>query len=86
MIESDCYCDVAFEALEQDSLSVIQHIYQTLGFDHFEQIKANVLRYLEENSNYKKNIYKPIEPVLLKKINENWERSFYEWGYKIQQI
>ena len=79
-------CDVSFESLEKDGLSVVRYIYQTLGIDRFDQIKNDLKKYLDDNAEYKKNIYKPIDAAYMKKINENWERNFLEWGYKREPV
>ncbi len=85
-IADNNFCDVSFEALEMDGLSVVQHIYRKLEIECFEQIAQGIKNYLNENANYKKNNYYSIDSAFIKKINENWERNFREWGYKMHQV
>lgn len=84
LIKKGNYCEIAFEDLEQDAVSVIEKIYQILGLENFEAMKPDLVKYLESQSKYKKNTYKPIDENIRQKINSNWQRNFKEWGYDLQ--
>ncbi len=81
LLNESNFIDISFEDLESNAAETIKKIYETVGIGDFENIKPALEKYLEENKDYKKNIYPPIEENLKKKIYERWKKYFDYWGY-----
>jgi hypothetical protein len=75
------YCEVGYEELERDPIGVMQSIYTTLDLADFEAVAPTLRTYVDSIAGYKKNEFKPLDPVLRGRIAGEWGRCFDEWGY-----
>ncbi len=82
LLDKNNFVDISFEDLETNTMETIKRIYETVDIGDFQNLKPALEKYLEENRNYKKNEYPPIEENLKKKIYDRWKKYFDYWGYK----
>jgi hypothetical protein len=74
-------CDVAFEDLSREPVTVVGSIYESLGLTGFEELRPRLARYLASIAGYRKNRYEGLPEPLRRRIAQDWGRSFDEWGY-----
>jgi omega-hydroxy-beta-dihydromenaquinone-9 sulfotransferase len=75
-------CDVAYEDLEQAPIGVIRSIFESLGFNGFEELRPRLETYLASIAGYRKNRLNDLPEPLRHRISHDWSRSFDEWGYE----
>jgi hypothetical protein len=82
LISAGHYCEVGYEQLEQDPISVLRSIYTDLKLPDFEVVAPALRSYVDSIAGYKKNEFKPLEPALRQRIAHEWRRCIDEWGYE----
>jgi hypothetical protein len=75
-------CEVAYEDLEREPVSLIGSIYETLGLAGFESLRPRLEAYLDTIAGYGKNQHAELPEPLRQRIANEWRRSFAEWGYE----
>lgn len=75
--------ELGFQDLAKDFEGEIKKIYDHFGWESWDSYKSQLLNYLKENKNYKKNVYDDIEEPWKSQIQQKWKRYFDIWGYKI---
>lgn len=75
--------EVSFEDLENQGITLIKTIYETLGVSSWKEAKPHLEKYFSSVKNYEKNTFKPLSPEIIQRINTEWEFAFKEWGYKM---
>lgn len=83
LIPAGRYCEVAFEELEKNPVSLVRDIYEKLELPGFDFFEPALRRYVDSLADYRKNEYQPMNPTLGRRIAQAWRRSFEEWGYPI---
>ncbi len=80
LIPKDSFTEIRFEHLEKDVISTLRKAYQEIGLNFSEQFQQNLLAFLEENKNYKKNSYSLSETdknIILDKLQKHNQRLAY---------
>jgi hypothetical protein len=81
LIPAGHYCEVSYEELEREPMTVMRSIYSQLGLPDFEAASPALLRYLDSIAGYRKNEFRPLAAELRERIEREWRRCFEEWGY-----
>ncbi len=82
LIPKENLVEIAFEDLEENPLSTIKSIFDTLNIADFEKSEASIRDYIDSKKGYKKNAHK-IEQNTLDKILNEWDFAMKEWGYGV---
>lgn len=80
LIPEKQYVEVAFEALKQQPIEVLNEIYQHLDLPAFNQVEPVFLDYLNGLKNYEQNTYN-FEKKALDEIYEHWNFTIDKWAY-----
>jgi hypothetical protein len=75
------FCEVAYEELERDPVGVVGAVYQGLGLPGFSAVRPRLASYLGSIAGYRKNRHSDLPDALRRRIADEWERAFTEWGY-----
>ena len=81
LIPEGQFCEVGFERLEQDPVGQIRGIYEALRLPDFSEVHSEVQSYVSSIADYRKNSFPDLPEALRRRIAEDWQRSFQEWGY-----
>jgi len=81
LLNKNNFVDISFEDLESDTFNTIKNIYDSIHLADFGKFKPALEKYIEENKDYKKNVYPGMEPALKEKIYDRWKKYFDYWGY-----
>jgi len=73
--------DISYEYLDRDATGTVKTIYEAMHLGDFEAYLPRLKAHLDKIGNYKKNNYATIEPKWRRKINQEWDISFKNWGY-----
>jgi len=76
--------EIKFEDLETDAIGQLKKIYDTLNLPEFDRNKSEFEKYLDQQSDYKKNRFQFSKGVI-DKIEKNWGFTIKKWGYKIPE-
>jgi hypothetical protein len=76
------FCEVAFEELERDPLSVIEHIYLQLGLNLSPEFRTRLKSYLAGIADYQKNVFHPLPNEVQTTIRQKMQPFFLHWGYE----
>jgi hypothetical protein len=74
--------EVRYEDLGAAPLVQIERIYRVLDLPGFEQVQADIQKYLDSIAGYQKNEY-VLTQEIIDKVNQHWAFAFDEWGYKM---
>jgi hypothetical protein len=72
--------EVRYEDLIVDPLKHLQHIYETLNLPGFETARPQMMRYLEQQSGYKTNVYS-IDERIVQQVEKHWKFTLDRWRY-----
>jgi hypothetical protein len=75
-------CDVSYEDLERQPVSVLGSIYESLGLSGFENARPRLEGYLASIVGYRKNRHDDLPEELQRRIASEWGRSFDQWRYE----
>ena len=81
LIPEGRFHEIAFESLERDPMGEMEELYQKLDLSGFDQLRPKLQRYVDSLSNYRKNQFVDLDPLMRRKVALAWERSFEEWHY-----
>jgi len=59
-------------------------MYETLSLGNWKEMEPKVKEYMQSKEGYKKNKFIPIDPVMVKRIQEEWRFMFDEYGYDLE--
>jgi hypothetical protein len=82
LIPKENLVEVAFDDLENDPMSTIKGIYETLNIEGFEKSKPSISEYIESKKGYKKNVH-TITREKLERILKEWDFAMKEWNYNV---
>jgi len=82
IIPKDRIVDVKYEDLVSDPIEQVRKIYSKFKITHpgLEDALPRMKKYLEEQKNYRTNVYK-IDKKIIKKVKDNWSFTINLWGY-----
>ena len=81
LIAAGPFCEVAFEDLERDPLTVLRKIYQQLQLPEFSIVEPQVRDYIESLRGYCKNEFSPLPTEMKSRVAREWHRCFETRGY-----
>lgn len=73
-------CEVRFEDLEADPVTILQSIYERLELDGFEDFKREIEPMLPEHRAYRKNHF-TLSDETRALVYDNWKPAFRRYGY-----
>jgi hypothetical protein len=79
-LQSDQFVEVKYEDLVADPMKHLKIIYETLHLLGFETAMPEMKKYLQQQSDYKTNVY-AIDQKILHHVEENWKFTIDLWGY-----
>lgn len=82
LIPKGQFCELSFDALENDPVGEINKVYQQLSLDGYDGFEPKLNRYVNSLAGYKKNDFVGLDPATRKVVAERWKRSFDTWGYE----
>ena len=82
LIQEGRLCEVGYEELGREPVGVVGSIYESLGLPGFEEVRPRLESYLDSIAGYRKNRHEELPDPLLRRISQDWGRSFDEWGYQ----
>ena len=59
----------------------MKHIYESLELPTFDQAMPAVRDYVNAVSGYSRNSFPPLPLETRRRVANEWNRSFAEWGY-----
>ncbi len=74
--------EVSYDELEEDPITTVRKVYDSLGIDGLDEALPEMKVYLDSVKNYKKNVYRKLPERITRWINEAWEPWFDVFGYK----
>jgi hypothetical protein len=81
LIAGDRLVELRYEALDEDTIAVVERIYQSLGLVDFEGARPRIERYLDSLGTYEKNSFEfPADVV--ETVNAHWGFAFDAFGYE----
>ncbi len=81
LITKGHFHELSYEALEKDPIGQLRVLYEALGLPDFEIAAPALRKYVECQTNYKKNAFQELSPGIRGRLASEWRRSFEEWGY-----
>jgi hypothetical protein len=75
-------CEVGYEDLERDPVGVVGSVYEALGLPGFRDVRPRLETYLGSIAGYRKSQHPDLPEALLRRIADEWGRSFEAWGYE----
>jgi hypothetical protein len=78
--------EIRYEDLIADPLGEMQQLYEQLDLGEFARVLPRLQAYLEENTGYKTNRYKPLDPVLQNLITHRWGKVIRQYGYERDRV
>jgi hypothetical protein len=79
----DRYCEVRFESLTKDPMTVLEGIYSQFDLPGFSQVRPRMQTYLDRNASYTKGSYY-LEPSDITYINDCLGTSIGALGYPLR--
>ena len=77
------FCELRFDDLEADPVGEVAKIYKTLSLDYSAQYEADLRRYVDSLSGYKKNDFSGLDDATRQIVATRWRRSFEHGGYPV---
>ncbi|MFP4526390.1 MAG: sulfotransferase family protein [Bacteroidales bacterium] len=81
LLNSKQIIEISHKDLVENPLDVINNIYEKLELKGFRNAQPYFREYLKDHSSWKKTNYNYL-PEDIQDINEMWNDTFQEWGYK----
>lgn len=78
MIPPENFIEIKYEDFEQNELEELRRIYTYLNIPGFEEAKENFKKYIDSNSNYKKNEY-VLDEDTKQEIEMHWGLAVDKW-------
>ena len=77
--------DVRYDDLVHRPLDVMEGLYASLGYEHFQQVRPGIEAYLEGLRGYQKNSFSPLTDEETARIDARWGFAFAALGYEACQ-
>jgi hypothetical protein len=81
LIPKDRIVEMRYEDLVTDPIKQIKKIYTKLQLPGFQKAYPQMLKYLEDQKDYKTNVYK-IDKKVIKHVYDNWKFTIDLWRYQ----
>ena len=81
LIPPERFHEMAFEDLETDPVGQIKKTYESLALPDFTHVEERLQTYVHSLSEYRKNVFPPLSPVLQQQISTECRMCFEAWGY-----
>jgi len=75
------FVELRFEAFEADPLAHLEHIYDQLQLDGFQQARPHFMTHLKSRQGYRKNRYS-FTAETLAQVQTHWRPFLDRWGYQ----
>ena len=75
--------EVRFEDFERHPVETVEGIYDGLRLPGFADFRPALASYLHTVRTHRKNAYPELDPGILQRIAQTWERTFRVWGYSL---
>lgn len=76
--------EISYDELNADGMATMKKVYEQLGLPAWEQAMPEMQAYLDSVENYERNVFKPLPPEIVARIQKEWAFSFEEWGYSME--
>lgn len=80
-ISAENLVSVSFEALEQEPMDLLTHIYHTLNLPGLAQAQPHVEQYISNQRHYQKNEYQ-FDAQTIQAIQTHWQFALARWPYE----
>lgn len=85
LVPENSLIEIAYEEVGTESeLDMFKRIYETLSLGDWSSIEPKIIAYMDSKKGYKKNRFIPIDPVMVKRIQDEWGFMFEEYGYDLE--
>ena len=74
-------CQLRYEDLVRDPVREVARLYPKLELGHFENVRPQLLKYLEQEKDYQPNRHH-LEPEIKKEIGRRWADYFERYDYQ----
>ncbi len=81
LIPEERLVEIRYEDLIANPLEQIEQIYSKLGLSDFYKSKSAIQRHIDDQINYKTNVYK-FDKELTDLVEKNWGFTIKRWGYE----
>lgn len=82
LIPSGRFTELSFIELEADPMGQVERIYRELSLPDFAEVQPRIEQYVASLAGYKKNKHVDLPAPLRERIQQDWRRTFDEWGYE----
>lgn len=76
------FIELGYDALDQNPISALRKIYETLELGAFGEDEEIFAKYLDSVKRYQKNRY-PYSTETIDKVTQHWGKYVDHWGYEI---
>jgi hypothetical protein len=74
--------EVSYESLKADPIGELGNLYRKLALPEFESCLPAMEKYLSGHSSYQTNKYTALDENTRRRLTDEWQRCFDEWGYQ----
>jgi omega-hydroxy-beta-dihydromenaquinone-9 sulfotransferase len=82
LVPAGRFHQMRYEDLIHDPLDEMRKMYDGLELGGFEEVLPRLKAYLDANTDYKTNRYKPLAPELEAEITRRWGKVIRQYGYE----
>ena len=75
--------ELCYEDLETDPMGQMRACYESLGLPDFDEVEADLQRYVDTLSGYRKNDHTELSAATRQQIASECRRCFDAWGYAV---
>jgi hypothetical protein len=79
-IKNENLVEIKYEDLVADPIHQVKHVYSTLRLPGFEHALPHIQNYLQQQSQYKTNVYTQ-DTTIIEHVNKNWKFTIDYWKY-----
>ena len=85
LLPENALVEIAYEDVgTEKELDIFKNMYETMSLGDWKEMEPKVKEYMLSKKSYKKNPYIPIDPAMVKRIQEEWRFMFDEYGYDLE--
>jgi len=85
IIPAGQFHELRYEDLIAEPVSALRRTYERLGLGDFDTARPHVERYLQEQSDFQPNRYRPLPPAMEAEVTRRWGHVIRQYGYDRQQ-
>lgn len=82
-IDENHIIEISYDELSNNPMGCMKEIYTKLDIGAFNEVNDKFRTYLNKQTNYKKNTFKPINSNIKNQINNRWKFAFDLWNYQM---